>query len=111
MPAPYTNKRIASIDFLKNPILEKRFEAKRIEFKRHNFPDDVVFAFHGTKPENVDSIAKENLTIIRRAAHGGGYYFSEYPEISFGIMIMPKINSTNFYQTVLDRVIAPIYYF
>ena len=49
---------------MKNPILEKRFQAKRIEFKRHNFPDDVVFAFHGTKPENIDSIAKENLTII-----------------------------------------------
>ena len=84
MPPPYNNKRIASIDFLKNPILEKKFEAKRIEFKRHNFPDDVVFGFHGTRPENVDSIAKENLTIIRRAAHGGGYYFSEYPEISLG---------------------------
>ena len=84
LPTPYNNKRIASIDFLKNPILEKRFEAKKIEFKRHNFPDDVVFAFHGTRPDNVDSIAKENLTIIRRAAHGGGYYFSEYPEISLG---------------------------
>ena len=71
--------------------MEKKFEAKRIEFKRHNFPDDVVFGFHGTRPENVDSIAKENLTIIRRAAHGGGYYFSEYPEISFGNDYAKKI--------------------
>ena len=73
---------IASIDFVKNPILEKKFEAKKMEFRKHNIPSDVVFAFHGTKPGNVESIFKENLSIIRRAAYGGGYYFSEFPGFS-----------------------------
>ena len=81
LPPGYSD-HIASIDFVKNPILEKRFEAKKLEFRKHNIPNDVVFAFHGTKPENVESIFKENLSIIRRAAHGGGYYFSEFPGFS-----------------------------
>merc|ERR1712048_150365 len=57
---------------------------KKAEFIAAKIPDEEVFAYHGTPPENIKSICKSNLNIIRRTAHGGGYYFSEHPEMSLG---------------------------
>ena len=75
---------IASIEFVINPSLQQKFEDKKTEFKETHIPDEEVFAYHGTPAENIRSICKSNLNIIRRTAHGGGYYFSEHPEMSLG---------------------------
>ena len=80
----YMHNKIESIDFISNYYLQNKFDAKRSEFRRLNIPDDIVLMFHGTRENFVDTICKYNLSIIRRAAHGGGYYFSEFPEISLG---------------------------
>ena len=72
------------IEFVINPSLQQKFEDKKAEFKETGIPDEEVFAYHGTPPENIKSICKSNLNIIRRTAHGGGYYFSEHPEMSLG---------------------------
>ena len=45
-------------------------------------PHEEVLAYHGTLLNNIDSICKDNLNIIKRTAYGHGYYFSEFPEIS-----------------------------
>ena len=48
-------------------------------------PIIYIFSFFlGTPPENIKSICKSNLNVIRRTAHGGGYYFSEHPQLSLG---------------------------
>ena len=73
---------IMSIDFVNNPTLQMKFDAKKLNFQKSNIPDEEVFAYHGTKPENIPSICQNNLNIIKRAVHGNGYYFSESPDVS-----------------------------
>jgi small ubiquitin-related modifier len=75
---------ITSIEFVTNVDLQKKFHNKKAEFKMKNLPDEEIFAYHGTQPKNVKNICKTNLNIILRTAHGGGYYFTEYPEFSLG---------------------------
>ena len=75
---------VASIEFVTNPYWQQKFEDKKAEFRASKIPDEEIFAYHGTPPENIKSICKSNLNIIRRTAHGGGYYFSEAPEFSLG---------------------------
>ena len=62
---------IASIEFVTNVDLQKKFLNKKAEFKRKNIPDEEIFAYHGTLPKNVKKICKTNLNIIRRTAQGG----------------------------------------
>ena len=59
-----------------------KFDAKKLNFKKANIPDEEVFAYHGTNPENIHSICPNNLNVIRSAKHGNGYYFSEFPDKS-----------------------------
>ena len=73
---------ITSIEFVINPELQRKFEAKKAEFKQRNIPDKVVFGFHGTGKQNIKSICKTNLNIISRWWYGYGYCLSEYPDIS-----------------------------
>ena len=80
---PKNSQRIiSSVEFVTNPVLKKKYDDKKLEFKNRNIPDHEIFAYHGTQPKNVKSICKSNLNIIRRTAHGNGYYFTEYPEMS-----------------------------
>ena len=73
---------IMSIDFVNNPTLQMKFDEKKLSFKKANIPDEEVFAYHGTNHYNIQSICQNNLNVISRAAHGNGYYFSEFPDIS-----------------------------
>ena len=83
------NMKIISIDYYHNPDLISKFDATEKEMaakygkKKQARP---VFAFHGTKPDNVEQIMKENFRLdkIKRAAYGNGIYFSEFPDISIG---------------------------
>ena len=75
---------ISKIDFIKNPNLQKKFEAKKEEFKQRNIPHQTIFTFHGTQIQNIDGICENNLNTINRAAHGHGYYFSEFPDVALG---------------------------
>ena len=66
--------KIEHIDFVRNKGLEDAFEAKKAEFKNKKIPCHEVLAFHGTSPQNVDSILKKNLdpALHKRQAHGPG---------------------------------------
>ena len=77
-------KKISSIDFVYNDKLQKKFDGKQTEFKRKKIPDDTIFAYHGTNPQNIDSILKTNLNRKVGQAYGPGYYFSEFPDFSLG---------------------------
>ena len=68
-------------DFIINPDLQMKFEAKKEEFKHRNIPHQTIFTFHGTQIQNIDGICENNLNTINRAAHGHGYYFSEFPDV------------------------------
>ena len=74
--------KIHFIEFVINPELQRKFQAKKAEFKQRNIPDTTIFAFHGTHQENIRSICQTNLTVINRYCQGYGYYFSEYPDFS-----------------------------
>ena len=69
-----------SCRFLISKALEQlEFKLEKLEKRIYN-----IFIFLGTPPENIKSICKSNLNVIRRTAHGGGYYFSEHPQLSLG---------------------------
>ena len=92
--------KITSIEFVINPELQRKFEAKKAEFKQRNIPDKVVFGFHGTRPENIKSICKTNLNVINRQWYGYGYCLSEYPDFSLGYgagLLMFKVLPGNEY--------------
>ena len=85
-----SNRRIKSITYYSNPMLEKKFDDKIQEFKKNGFNADCIFGFHGTGPSNVDSIMQKNFQIGLIAQntgnpgqYGAGIYFSEIPEVCF----------------------------
>ena len=94
------SSKISSIEFVINPELQRKFEAKKAEFRQMKIPETVVFAFHGTAEQNLRSICQSNLNRINRTAHGHGYYFSEFPDISLGYgqgLLMFKVLPGNEY--------------
>ncbi|XP_065051269.1 NFX1-type zinc finger-containing protein 1-like isoform X2 [Rhopilema esculentum] len=83
-------RRISSIDFFTNPKLDDKFKAKQKALKSKNDPSDYIFAFHGTKEENVEKIMKDNFRMDLIAKNTGnpgqygiGIYFSEEPDVCF----------------------------
>ena len=76
--------RITSIDIVINKDLEAKFEATKRSFKTNGIPVNEILAYHGTHPDNIDSILKDNLKLIyaKRQVYGKGNYFSEFPSIS-----------------------------
>jgi len=80
------NKRIISIDLVKNSLLKERFEEKQNQFRDQGIPVEPILAFHGAPMDNIQNIIKENfkLELVRRTVHGFGIYFSEQPEVSMG---------------------------
>ena len=79
-------RRITQIDIVENPALEAKFSQKQAEFKGSGTPSDFIFAFHGTKKENIDKIIRNNFDLkkFKHGAYGFGIYFSEQPEVSTG---------------------------
>ena len=85
-----SNRKIKSITYYSNPMLEKKFNDKVQEFKKNGYNADCIFGFHGTSTSNVDNIMQKNFRIDLIAQntgnpgqYGAGIYFSEIPEVCF----------------------------
>ena len=83
-------QKLKAIFYHSNAKLEAAFELEKTEMER-KYPrqpeSDHILAFHGTpNDQNIDKIVRENfkMDLIRRAAHGHGIYFSEFPDVSLG---------------------------
>merc|ERR1719447_814921 len=88
------NDAIASIDYIKNPRIEKEYEAEKIRFQMEGKQVTETLLFHGTAVASVDSILKSNFSLDhspiqqqessrdKRRMFGEGIYFSEMPAVS-----------------------------
>ena len=83
-------RKLKAIFYHSNPMLQTAFEIEKSEMEK-KYPgepeSDYILAFHGTpNDQNIDKIVRENfkMDLIRRAAHGRGIYFSEFPDVSLG---------------------------
>ena len=81
---------MASIDYIRNPLLERAYKAERIRVQSCGKKVAETLLFHGTGAANVDSILKSNFSLARdcdsskesRRIFGEGIYFSEMPAVS-----------------------------
>jgi len=79
------NYEIKSIEIVKNDELEKKFNAKKREFKELGIDDKPLLIFHGTLVENIEAILRHNFDLRKVSngrSFGDGVYFSEKPEVS-----------------------------
>ena len=79
---------ITSVGIIVNKTCDHDYEKKKDELRTLKDEFQEVFAYHATKPENIDSIIKNNLDPKKAGsahgtAHGKGVYFSEHPQFSF----------------------------
>ena len=85
---------VVSVDYYLNPILMTKYEAMQAKLEA-KYPggneSKTVYAFHGTKLENIANIVEENFDLSKLASssgdkgfYGAGIYFSEFPEVSIG---------------------------
>ena len=72
------------IQYIENETLRSRFINWKKYFQANGVPDGERLIFHGTKPENIDSIIENGLLLskCRRKSYGHGIYFSEFPEVA-----------------------------
>ena len=77
-------KEISHLEIVVSHGIWKKYEAQK--HKMASSGGKEIYAYHATSPQNVQSIAQDNLDWQRAAvhgrAHGNGCYFSEYPEFS-----------------------------
>jgi len=87
---------IAQIDYIRNPKLEKMYEAQKKKFLEENKDAREVLLFHGTSTSCIESILKTNFLIDhlplqqtnkndvrdKKMMFGRGVYFSELPAVS-----------------------------
>ena len=85
-----SNRKIKSITYYSNPMLEKKFNDKADAFKKAGRSDECIFGFHGTAATSVDEIMKNNFRIDliskntgNPGQYGSGIYFSEVPGVCF----------------------------
>ena len=85
-----SNRKIKSITYYSNPVLEKKFNDKADAFKKAGRSDECIFGFHGTAATSVDEIMKNNFRIDlisqntgNPGQYGSGIYFSEVPKVCF----------------------------
>jgi hypothetical protein len=84
--------RITQVDFVFNPRLVSAFRRKQQEYdnKYGKHGHELVIAFHGTKPEHIDSIVHNGFRISKVGSTtdsgwwGAGIYFSENTATSLG---------------------------
>ena len=87
------NKTITEVEYIINPKLIKKFEAKKKVLMKQNKCGErglnIILAWHGTKSGNVKSITDNNFSLAKLAANTGnkgfygcGIYFSEFAKIS-----------------------------
>eukprot|EP00484_Ammonia_sp_Unknown_P000402 CAMPEP_0197022686 /NCGR_PEP_ID=MMETSP1384-20130603/3501_1 /TAXON_ID=29189 /ORGANISM="Ammonia sp." /LENGTH=663 /DNA_ID=CAMNT_0042450771 /DNA_START=8 /DNA_END=1996 /DNA_ORIENTATION=+ len=89
------NRTITEVEYIINPTLMKKFNAKKKKLMAKNKCDEsklnIILAWHGTPNTNIDGIVKSNFCLSKISANSGdkgwygkGIYFSEYAKISLG---------------------------
>eukprot|EP00026_Physarum_polycephalum_P002052 Phypoly_transcript_02056.p1 GENE.Phypoly_transcript_02056~~Phypoly_transcript_02056.p1 ORF type:complete len:782 (-),score=205.77 Phypoly_transcript_02056:108-2453(-) len=86
-----TQSKVALVEYIVNPDLHAKFEAKRKEFEKLGYGKPLL-AFHGTAEKNINLICKTNFCVPGKGVahatdsgwYGKGIYFSEYPDYSMG---------------------------
>ncbi len=82
--------KVVSVDYYISPPLLARFDQQQARFERKYGPGSTeskfVLGFHGTNPQNIDPIVRNNFDVskVSTCAHGRGLYFSEFPDVSMG---------------------------
>ena len=76
--------KIQSIDIVKNSNFDATFLKKQRDFQQKKIPYELIFAYHGTQEDLINSILENNFDIkkAKRQLHGPGIYFTEYPDIA-----------------------------
>ena len=89
-----SNATIREVEYVINPSLIRRFEAKKQSLmSRHGFDDErklnIVLAWHGTPRANIDGMVHNNFDLKRLSEnsgdhgwYGAGVYFSELESVS-----------------------------
>lgn len=76
----YPNSCILYIDELQNQPLKEKYDKKKLELESKRGAENIseLLLFHGTKAENINSIAENGFLtrLNQRAAFGNGIYFS-----------------------------------
>ena len=80
----FADYQVVSVEYVVNPVLTQKFEAKRNALAKNGSPAGHVLAFHGTAFTNIDKILTGNFKMPGNghgSAHGlqygAGIYFSE----------------------------------
>ena len=85
--------QIAAIEYHFHPTLEARWHAKKAEYDARFGVGGhtILFAFHGTRPKNVEGILTQGFKLSKlgattgdRGYFGAGVYFSEHHNYSAG---------------------------
>jgi len=63
------NKTIRRIDLIENEELEKAFLLQKEKFRSSNIPVDEQLFFHGTHPEKIPDILRENFDLKSHPLH------------------------------------------
>lgn len=80
--------KVKAVERVNNPALSKQFEHAQAALQAAGDPSEVVSAWHGTGPSNIDSIARSNLSMSKKGQldagwFGAGLYFSEMADYTF----------------------------
>ena len=82
--------KVQSVDYYINPPLLDKFRKKQASLQEQYGVESIeskfILGFHGTDPQNVETIVKGNFDIskVKTCLYGLGIYFSEFPDISIG---------------------------
>jgi len=87
------NKTITEVQYVINPPLIKKFQAKKKQLMaKHKCKENglnIILAWHGTAAANVQNIVTNNFSLAKLGAHtgnkgayGAGIYFSEFAKVS-----------------------------
>lgn len=74
------NASVVNVEYVVNPVLRQKFEAKRHEYGAAGRPTGHVLCFHGTAGTSIDPILKSNFRMPAAnygGTYGAGIYFSE----------------------------------
>ena len=82
--------QVTEVEFIKNLVLEEKFNQKKEEFRVSEVAVDQRFVFHGTGRDAIDKIASEGfkiggtegVAIKTGALYGSGVYTAVNPDIS-----------------------------
>jgi hypothetical protein len=82
---------VKRVDVYESPVVQSAYEKKKSEFSTSRKPVEEMWVFHGTSPENIQSICLEGfkvggqgIAIANGAAFGNGVYTAKGPRTPMG---------------------------